>query len=198
MDVLFEQAVISKGADYLAAEQGLRTQPGAAEPVLRRNLANPDGMARMLAEVLLAWTGNMAREYQQTLDYLDYLPARLARTPISSPSPTGIAGYLNKHFDGRVAEFLALRLLKSPDWPRWRVLGVLFYLKDQKLPSTTAALIRYAAETANQEFAASAVEAIRSIPDPDLRKKIAAERRRAEQRGERLTQALIDLEIEVK
>jgi hypothetical protein len=183
MENLFDKAAGSHGPEYLRLEMELRQQGPAAEAVLRDNLRRPDPIDRLLAQVLLNWTGAQGADYQAALDYLDYLPARLARTPITSPSPTGIATYLRLHFESRVADLLALRLVKGSDWPRWRVLGVLFYLEERKLPATTEALIRFAEEARDTEWASKAVQVIRAVKDPELRVKIAAERKRAEAAG---------------
>jgi hypothetical protein len=196
METLFEKASASRGLEYLRQEMELRQQGQAAEAVLRDSLQRRDPIDRLLAQVLLNWTGAQGADYQAALDYLDYLPARLARTPITSPSPSGIAAYLRLHFESRVADLLALRLVKGSDWPRWRMMGVLFYLEERKLPATTEALIRFAEEARDPEWASKAVQVIRAVEDPELRAKIAAERKRAEAVGRPFPSALAALEHE--
>jgi hypothetical protein len=106
----------------------------------------------------------------------------------------GIAAYLSKHFKGRVADILAVRLVKGTDWPEWSVLGVLFYLWKQKQASATAALIRFAIETPKEKWRRAAVKAIQAAADPDLQAKLAWERRRLREQEKLLPPALRDLE----
>jgi hypothetical protein len=85
---------------------------------------------------------------------------------------------LNERFGSRVADFLALRLVKEPNWPRWRVTGILLYLKEQKLPSTVSALLRYITETESDESRVYALETVQAIADPQLQSKLLMERER--------------------
>jgi hypothetical protein len=194
MDPLFEKAVVSSGAEYLQAEEALRHRGPGAEAVLRDNLQNPDPVARLIADVVLGWSGARASEYEDVLAFLDAIPGRLSRTPISVPSPTGVAGTLTQNYGDRVAGLLMLRLLKRPDWPRWRALAVLFYLEEQKLPALTAALIRFVVEIDNPEWSEAALQVLRATDDPGLRAKIAAERERARLLEKPFPTALVDLE----
>jgi hypothetical protein len=179
MDTMFEAAVTSTGPAYLDAEQRLRDAEAAAVPVLEKNLHRSDPIARLVARVILDWLQGSATNFQDALDYLDYLPERIAHTPMGDPRPDGVAGYLSDTFEARVVELLALRLVKGIDWPQWRVYGVLFYLKEQARPSTTEALLRFTVETQNDDARSDALDAIRASHDRGLKSKIAAERIRA-------------------
>jgi len=194
MDPLFERAVVSSGAEYLQAEEALRNRGPGAEAVLRDNLQNPDPVARLIADVLLGWNGARAAEYEEVLTFLDDIPGKVSQTPIKVASPTGVAGTLTHNYGGRVASLLMLRLLKSPDWPRWRALAVLFYLEEQKLPALTAALIRFVVEIDNPDWSQTALQVLRATDDPGLRAKIAAERERARLLEKPFPMALLDLE----
>jgi hypothetical protein len=194
MDAIFEKAILSTGREYLAAEQQLMQGGTYAAETLSKNLQHPDPLARLTAKVLLEWMEGKAPEYQAALEYLDYIPKRLAETPAGAPRPIGVANDLNERFGGRVAEFLALRLFKEADWPRWKILGVLFYLKEQHMVSTTEALIRFASDTQNDEWRKIAIEAINAAHDPDLQNKLAAERQRIEPEKRTLPAALTTLE----
>lgn len=181
MQALFDTAVQSHGQAYLDADRKLRAGGIAAEMVLRANLHHADPVARMLARTTLDWFEGSAKDYQDTLDYLDYLPARLSRTPITVPWPDGVGAYLTQHFEGRVADFLAVRLVKGTDWEEWRVAGVLYYyLKEQARPSTTEPVLRFAVETKNDEWRGWAIETIQASKDPDLKNKLDVERRRTQ------------------
>ena len=142
MQELFDKAVNSTGQQYLDAEQALLSAGAPVTGVLQQNLQNPDPVASLIARVLLDWKQGRGEEFNRANEYLNGLPNRLARTPITAPPPVGVAGYLSQNFGPRVAEFLAVRLLKEGGWPGWRTAGVLLYLRQQAVPSTTAALIR--------------------------------------------------------
>jgi hypothetical protein len=179
MDAIFSRAVDGYTQDFLDAERQLLSAGAAAVPTLRANLNHADPVAQMIARYLIEWIEGRAPEYQEALDYLDYLPDRLARTPITSPPPLGVAAYLKQHFGPRVAEFLAVRLVKIPRAPHWRMMGVLFYLKEQAVAPAVPALIRFAVETQNDEWRAAAVAAIQAANDPQLQARLQAEQQRA-------------------
>ena len=178
MDDTFALAVLSHGQDYVRAEKTLRDGGGSAKATLQKNLVNPDPLARLIAQVLLEWMEGTKPEDQKALDYLDGLPKRLASTPLTMPPPDGVAAELKNRFGGRVAEFLAVRLVKGTDWPRWRSLAVILYLQSQYLPSTTAPLIRFASDTKDDSLRNAAVEVIKNAHDPELGAKITAEKLR--------------------
>lgn len=193
MENTFERAVSNYGVDYVRAENLLRSGGEDAKTTLRSNLVNPDPIAQLLARVLLELIEGTKPEDQKALDYLDNLPRRLARTPVTMPPPTGVATELKERFGDRAAEFLSMRLVKGTDWPRWRALGVILYLQDQRLTTTTAPLIRFAADTKDDSLRKAAIDAIKKIHDPDLQKKVAAERQRLEPQKRLLPPALSDL-----
>ena len=196
MDTLFEKAVASYGQDYVQVEKTLLRGGESTAATLRRNLDNTDPVARIMAQCLLDRVEGRAPDYQAALDYLDYIPKRLARTPVGLPPPRGVAAELADRFDGRVADFLALRLVKGTDWPDWQVMGVLLYLTDQHLISPTAALVRFAAETKNEGWRKAAIEAIRAARDRDLAAKIAFERGRFKAQQKMLPKALEEMSPE--
>ena len=195
MDEIFRRAVQQAGQDYVDAERELLQGGAAAVVTLRAQLTgNRDPLARLVAECVLDQIEGRKPEYAEAMAYIDGLPLKLARTPITSPSPTGIASYLTKHYGDRVAPYLALRLVKGTDWPRWKVNGVLFYLRDQRVPATSFPLLRFAVETGVDEWRGTAVEALRNIEDPGLRAKIEAERQRLQRERRTLPEPIAELE----
>lgn len=195
MDALLQKAIERYGKNYLDAEYQLRQGGSAAINTLQKNRNHPDPIARLMAECLLLWMQGKAPEYQEVLDYLGYIPKELAKTPVGYPPPIGICNDLSERFASRVADFLALRLVKEKDWPRWRVVGVLFYLEKQQLFSTTSALIRFAAETNSKEARGFAIEAIKAIADPDLKAKLGMGRKRLEEMHQKLPKELTNLAL---
>jgi hypothetical protein len=69
----------------------------------------------------------------------------------------------------------------------------LLYLEEQKLPFTTSAVIRFAAETENQEMKKRATETINAIGDPELKQKLEIERKRLEELDKKLPKDLANM-----
>ena len=182
MSTLFERAVEATGTGYLALETELRRVAplqGPDRDAIRAGLGHGDPMARLLAAVLLDWSGSRGGDFDGALAYLDRLPGKLSRTAMGTPSPTGTESYLTLHFGGRVADLLAVRLVKEESWPSWKALAVVFYLARHKQVDTTPALIRFAIETPVAEWRQLAIDAIREMGDPALTAKVAGEMARA-------------------
>ena len=182
MSTSFALAVEKVGPEYLELESGLRqavrSGPAGLESI-RQELAHPDPVARLLAKVIIDWAGPRENDFKRALAYLDELPVKMKGTVLGTPSPSGAESYLTLHFADRVTELLALRLAKEQEWPNWKVLAVVFYLKAHKVPSTTSALIRFAIGTTNAKGRAFALETIREIKDPELAAKLSFEIARA-------------------
>ncbi len=178
INIIFNKALKSRGKAYLDAEYLLRQGGKETLTLLSQNKNHKDPIARLMVGTLMIWMQEEEPKYQIALDYLDNLPKKYARTPISAPPPISVAYMLNEDFYNSVANVLALRLIKENEWPYWRIIGVLLYLKEQKLPSTTSALIRFAIETKDDEARGYAIEAIQAINDPDLKVKILIEKER--------------------
>jgi hypothetical protein len=182
MNTTFDLAVEKTGPEYLGLEADLRrsARSGSQElESIRKHLTSPDPLVRLLATVLLDWAGAKESDFKSALEYLERLPVETRKTIVRVPSPTGTESYLTLRFGDRVTELLALRLVKEQDWPQWKVLAVIFYLKAHKVPSTTSALIRFAITTTNDKWRGFALEALREIKDPELSAKLAIEVTRA-------------------
>jgi hypothetical protein len=193
MDTLIDKALNSNGREYFESESAYRLAGGSPALPGAPSANNLDPLSALILHVLGQWRQPEAQEFDQALEYLDRLPARLAETPITSPSPAGIAGYLSMHFGSRVADLMAVHLIKQTDWPRWRVSGILLYLREQPRPSITAALIRFVSETQDKKWIEVALETIRAANDPDLAAKVYAEERHAAKEHRTLPPALKQL-----
>jgi len=183
MEKHFDTAVLAQGPDYLRSEAALLGGGEAARNTLQAHLNDVDPMARLLAGLLLAWQQARPSAHQAALDYLDKIGPALARTAVGGPSPTGVANELTLRFGASAVDLLAVRLIKSPEWPRWRTFGVLLYLAQHKLALATAPLLRLAVETDDEEARELALETVRATVDPELAVKVAAEERRQAARG---------------
>ncbi|NVJ00055.1 hypothetical protein HV824_18255 [Myxococcus sp. AM009] len=117
---LFNEALSTQDDAYLDAEAQLRRRGAAAVAELSRHLADPAPLPRLLARTLIPWVEGKTPDNDKALAYLEALPRHIAKTPVLAPSPSGIASYLGRHFQDRVVEVLALRLVKvpSPELPR--------------------------------------------------------------------------------
>jgi len=188
---LLRKAARESGDEYLRTEREIRSQGAAgAAALLRPHLNDPDPFVSFTARTLMGWYGPQAPEYQAALDYLDSLPKRIARTPVPTPSPTGAAAYLEQHFGNRVADLLSLRLAKASNWPYWKIMAVLFYLRNQGAQSATPGLVRFAAETSTDEYLNTAIEAIRRSGHVGVGREVAAEQKRAKDLNKSLPPAL--------
>jgi hypothetical protein len=193
MDAAFRTASTETGEDYLEAERELRDGGSEAQAILNAKRLNPDPVVSLLARVLLNWAGKNGPDYNAALEYLDKLPGLIARTPAPKPSPSGAAEHLDYNFKGRVADMLALRLIKEPDWPRWRVAAVLLYLEDHPDKATVGSLVRYAVEIDNEEYREFAIDALKPARGPDLDKALDAETLRLKALNKELPGELAEL-----
>ena len=182
MKTKFEHALQTSGAEYVGLELDLsRATPldPADAAWLKEQQASRDPAASLLATVALNRAGPLRDDYKQAFEYLERLPAKMAKTVIGSPSGVGVEGYLTLHFEGRLAELLALRLIKEPEWPHWEVVAAILYLQTHKVSATTGALIRFAIEAPSDQQRKLAIDAIHAIGDPELGAKLTYELARA-------------------
>ena len=179
---LLTRAQAVTGAEYLRLELDARQRAAnndVQKAALRRATSDADPIKALMARVVLGWVGEAEADYRGALEYLVGAPIRLARTPIGVPEPLAVEAYLTRNYAERAAPLLALRLLKEGGWPRWQVVGVLFYLEAHPDPITTSAVIRFAIETSEPEWRRYAVEALEKYTDPALAAKLRFEIARA-------------------
>ena len=177
----FNQALVAQGVQYLALESKLRDEIAPDPQKAAQSLANlvkAEPIAQLMATVLLGWVGQDKGDSIEALDYLDKIGPKLKRSAVGHPRPAGVAGRLADSYSDRVANLLALRLVKQEDWPHWRVEGVLQYLQECKKATTTSALLRFAMEAKDEEWRRDAIETVKSIGDPDLAAKLTFEKAR--------------------
>lgn len=198
LDGLCTASLTATSGDYLAMEKQLRDAGPAALTALAGMDVGVDPVAPLFRSVLQEWIENNPSDYPSALGYLDSLPQRLSRTPVTQPSPSGVAAFLTKHHEDRVTGLLAWRLLKSTDWPDWRTAGVLLYLEQQRDPRTTAALLRFLGRTENDQWRDFATDAVRAFGDVDLKAKLVAEREYHEKQGAVPPAAIVKLEALVE
>lgn len=169
LEATFQKAIQATGADYLTAEQTLRDAGSSLTPVLAKRRTD-DPLSQLLATVLAQELSGGAAQHQAVLRYFQEVPKRLERTALGKPSPSGVAAWLEKHHADRVAELLALRLVKSAGWPHWQTFGVLLYLErcpGAHHPTVTFPLIQFIA-TATGDTRKQALQTLVKMNDPSL------------------------------
>lgn len=197
MNAIFDQAVKSSGPQYHEYERQLLEGPEPeTSQMLSNRLGNPDPMVKLMARAFLDGKGERAKDHKEAAAYLRALPWRLVGAVNPNPGPLELATSLDSDFKDHVANFLAVMLVKDCKddrrdvSPKWLKQGLIVYLQQQKIPSTTAGLIRFAEETEDPELRDAAVQAIKAIPDPELPGKIEAERKKARAQRKDLPLAL--------
>jgi hypothetical protein len=190
-DALFERALVSEDEAYRQAEGRLREVADTA--ALERQLSHPDPVGRLIAAVVLESAGATGDDFTKATEYLDRAERRFAETVAGTPPVRGIVDNLSRTFDGRLADFLALRLVKESEPPPWRALVTLAYLERHPSPTANDAVIRFAARTEAPELQQVAAQVLAKSGDPDLAQKLAAERERLAPAGRALPPALATL-----
>lgn len=175
MNELFERALATSGAEYLAVERELRERWNDAQ--LSAALATPaarlDPLALLLAKVLRLWRDQEKSNFDNVLLFFENHPKRVAETPMSVPRPDVTAGRLSRTFAASVTKLLSLRLAKEGQtWPVWKTETVLLYLGHQRDAEAVPAIIRFASLSPHEEVRAWAREALAAIRDPSLNAKI--------------------------
>ena len=193
LEALFERAVVSEDEAYERVEARIRQAGAEAAPVLRQNLDHTDPVGQLTARVLLEWTEAASDDYVKAAQYLELLPGRFVGTVVQAPPVRGVLHNLNARFGSRLAEFLALRLVKQSQPANWEVLTSLAYLDQHKNPAVTEALIRFAVRAARPNWQQMAARVLKNLGDPALAARLAAERQRLAQAGRSLPPSLLSL-----
>jgi hypothetical protein len=184
MDNVFERALAATGPEYVELERQLRrlVAAGTSEALaaIAAGRRHPDPIAPLLAEVVGAARGESGQDYDNLEKLMVNFPARVARTPLGEPEPDMFRQAVTRAYGGRATKFLALRLVKQPEWPDWLVLGVLLYLQEHPDPATTAAVLRFAIVTPSLDQRRAAVATLGAIADPAMGPKVVEAQRWAE------------------
>lgn len=195
MDKVFDKLLTAHDKDYINAEQLLLNSGQAAVNALQKQTKNADPVACLLASVLLKRVLGQAPEQLKALEYLEFIPKRLEGTALGMPQPIDVAEELEDRFGAHALDYLALRVLKQREWPFWKAMGVLLYLKKYNKASTHHALIRFAVETNNEEWQKLAIEILGEETDKEsLKAKVVYERKRIESMKKKFPDALKILE----
>lgn len=166
------------GKDYLGLEAAFISESDSAKQFLT-NAAHPetnhDPLATLMHDAYTAWFTSSKKDIDDTLSYLEQLPAEIAKTPVPVPPPTGVAAQLESDYGQSPANLLALYLAKDVPMPDWQIWATLFYLKSLKQSSTNPALIRFVDNTEKEDWQELALETLKSSKDPQLIQKLSTE-----------------------
>jgi hypothetical protein len=192
-DKAFDQALRRFDDEYREAEAALRAGGAEAQAVLRARTQEPNGVTRLLARTLLAWSEGRAPDNDEALAGLDEQEKEMLDSPARTPSPSGIAYFLKNRFGASVVDVLALRLLKELDWPRWKILGVLMYLEEHDPATVGTALVRFVTITRDADGRQLALNILGALPAAERAAWVREEEAWAASRHDRLPPRLVQL-----
>ena len=190
---LVARALFSEDEAYLSAERALFEQASPDDVESAVAGVDDEVVAPLLAQVAAEWGETRGGGLEELDRYLDQIEHGFRGKVTSSPPVHAVVDNLTIRFGPRVADALALRLVKLPRAPAWRVRTALAYLERHPTPAATAALIRFAAASQTPEDQAFAARVLGASRDPELREKLARERSRLAAAGRALPPALAAL-----
>lgn len=171
----FSELLEATGKDFTASETSFLAYGNIAEKFLANVPDQNDPLFNLIRQGYLAWLTTSKQDIDGALAYVETLPKRLERTPVTQPPPTGVAAQLEKDYGVSPAYVFAIRLAKGAPMENWLVWASLFYINNVKLAELNPALIRFIGTTENDDWRAEALNAIKNSQDPDLKQKILAE-----------------------
>lgn len=149
-DHLLHQYFHGYGKQHVAAERRLREiGPGTALALQSAEVDEADPVVPLMKSVLLALQSEQGAELDAAMAHMDRQAERYEGTQVPHPRPDVLASDLDYEHGVRAAPYLAVRLMKEPDWPAWKKAAVLEYLAMEKQESVLPALVRFAAENSN-------------------------------------------------
>ncbi len=149
---LFDQAYTLVGESYLEHEQQLRDYGPEAIAFLRQEQEDSDEPFRkFMANTIADWIEGKGSDYEPAMEKLENIEERVKSTPSGVPRSDIAAGVLTQFTGDSLVNFIALRLVKEPDWPGWQVDAALIYLDEHRAPSAIPALTLYSAATRNSD-----------------------------------------------
>ena len=164
-DHLLHRYFHSYGKQHVAAEQRLRQMGPGAEFASQANqvgVDEVDPVIPLMRSVLSTLQSEQGVELDAAMSHMDQQAERYEGTQVPHPRPDVLASDLDYEHGARAVPYLAVRLMKEPEWPDWKVAAVLQYLAMEKEEKALPALVRFAAENKNpghQRMIAKTLEA---------------------------------------
>ena len=162
-DHLLHQYFHGYGKQHVAAERRLREAGPSEGPALRAaEIDETDPVVPLMKSVLSTLQSEQGDELDAAMSHMDRQAERYEGTQALHPRPDVLASDLDYEHGARAVPYLAVRLMKEPEWPDWKVAAVLQYLAMEKEEKALPALVRFAAENKNpghQRMIAKTLEA---------------------------------------
>jgi hypothetical protein len=143
------------GRLHVAAEQRLREIGPGTELISQLEkvgIDETDPVVPLMKSVLSTLQSEQGAELDAAMLHIDQQAERYEGTQIPYPRPDVLASDLDYEHGARAVPYLAVRLMKEPEWPDWKVAAVLQYLAMEKDEKALPALVRFAAENKNPGY----------------------------------------------
>ena len=164
-DHLLQRYFRSYGKQHVEAERQLR-EMGLGEELASQmseaGVDDADPVVPLMKSVLSTLKSQQGEELDAAMSHMDQQAEHYEGTQAQYPRPDVLASDLDYEHGARAVPYLAVRLMKEPDWPNWKIAAVLQYLAMEKDEKALPALARFAAENKNpghQRMIAKALEA---------------------------------------
>lgn len=149
-DHLLQQYFHGYGKQHVAAERRLREAGPSEESALRTaEIDEADPVVPLMKSVLATLQSEQGSELDAAMTHMDRQAERYEGTQALHPRPDVLASDLDYEHGPRAVPYLAVRMMKEPEWPDWKVAAVLEYLAMEKEEKALPALVRFAAENKN-------------------------------------------------
>jgi hypothetical protein len=190
-DHLLHQYFHGSGKQHVAAERRLRAMgPDTALALQSANVDEADPVVPLMKSVLSTLQSEQGAELDAAMAHIDRQAERYEGTQVPHPRPDVVASDLDYEHGVRAAPYLAVRLMKEPEWPAWKKAAVLQYLAMEKQESVLPALVRFAAENNNPGHERMIAHALSAFSTGATAKaKREEERHRSQVAGRRVTRA---------
>jgi hypothetical protein len=161
IDQLFQEALASSGNRYLARENELVKRGEAAVAYLRAREANaPSQFEKFTARTLAAWIANRPPEFLEAMKQISEAEKRLKTTPAGAPRADIVETILVNAADGKILDYMALRVAMNSLSPDWLEAGALRYVVEHGNARQVPALEYYIQHARNPQFGGYATEAL--------------------------------------
>jgi hypothetical protein len=177
LNLSISAAIGQEGEAYERAELQIRqTEQTVAVSALEQHRSD-DPVAASTCQALVESVTTQRQAFDKAIAYLAYLPKRMASTPAGSPRPDFVPKYFNHEFKRDLVLPMALRLVKSHDWPMWKFRGVLLYVTTNPEPQTLPLLLRLTAKALDPRDLEILQEHLDASEQDALRNAVLAEMR---------------------
>jgi hypothetical protein len=142
-------------------ENELVKRGDAAVTFLRAREANaPTQFEQFTARTLAAWIAHRPPEFLEAMKQVSEAEQRLKRTPAGAPRADIVESILVSVADGKILDYMALRVAMNSFFPDWLEAGALRYVVEHGDARQVPALEYYIPHAGNPQFQNYAAEAL--------------------------------------